>query len=525
MMKTYCTLSTLFARELERLSRQEYDDLYRKKTHELLKTLWTSRRHSCEFVNDEYYPVPLFAVEFSRIAGGGQIMATCDEDGYLTLIDASKNSSFGKYESGCCSADFRRNTSENEVSLRINKRRCTSGERMLSFRVHENAIFSLCWLGLEDQCIATASGDQKVKIFDVNKHLILNTLVGHSGSVKAIKEKNLTDGKILASASRDGSVMIWDTRCHGTHNQETGSYVLRPVLILNDIHRREIDSPSKRQHVAKRLRYSLYPKKKSMKPNVPHGVTALAFAPFNETFFLYTSGAVDGAVKLWDLRRAGAVSLPAKPISKIYPGCQEGLTDRPHGISSLDVAADGSTLCVASTDSNIYLYKTGLLDRGSFTRLCGHRTSSFYIKACFSPEGNFVLSGSADSYAYIWDVKQLGWNSTKNNFPLLRLPAHNNEVTDVAWCMTDTTKLATVGDDCLLKLWQTRNSDEEPETVQDGQRVQAEFKPESLQQENFWTSNVQRTVNLEFPTSRTENSNTLLSYFHKPISRMCTASH
>lgn len=347
MMKTYCTLSTLFARELERLSRQEYDDLYRKKTHELLKTLWTS----------------LFAVEFSRIAGGGQIMATCDEDGYLTLIDASKNSSFGKYESGCCSADFRRNTSENEVSLRINKRRCTSGERMLSFRVHENAIFSLCWLGLEDQCIATASGDQKVKIFDVNKHLILNTLVGHSGSVKAIKEKNLTDGKILASASRDGSVMIWDTRCHGTHNQETGSYVLRPVLILNDIHRREIDSPSKRQHVAKRLRYSLYPKKKSMKPNVPHGVTALAFAPFNETFFLYTSGAVDGAVKLWDLRRAGAVSLPAKP----------------HGISSLDVAADGSTLCVASTDSNIYLYKTGLLDRGSFTRLCGHRTSSLLI--------------------------------------------------------------------------------------------------------------------------------------------------
>jgi WD40 repeat protein len=127
--------------------------------------------------------------------------------------------------------------------------------------------------------------------------------------------------------------------------------------------------------------------------------------------------------------------------------------------------------------------------------------------------------------AYIWDVKQLGWNSTKNNFPLLRLPAHNNEVTDVAWCMTDTTKLATVGDDCLLKLWQTRNSAEEPETVQDGPRVQAEFKPESLQQENFWTSNVQRTVNLEFPTSRTENSNTLLSYFHKPISRMCTASH
>ncbi|GJQ08459.1 hypothetical protein GpartN1_g250.t1 [Galdieria partita] len=521
-MRTSSTLRTLFSRELERLSRIEHDTLYRMKSYEILKTFWTSRRYSCEFVNNDNVPVPLFAVEFSRTAGAGQIIATCDEDGYVTLIDTSKSSSFGTRENGWCSADFRRNIVGNRKEFGSIPHESTSDVPIVSFQVHENAIFSLCWLGLQDQWIATASGDQKVKVFDVNRHTIVNTLVGHLGSIKTIKEKHMTDGKVLASASRDGNVMLWDTRCQGLCNQETGDLVLRPVLILKDAHRKEMNIPYKRENITKRARYTIHQKKNSMKQNIPHGVTGLVFAPFNDSSFLYTSGAVDGAVKLWDLRKPNSKHYPAEALTTIYPGCQEGFTYRPHGISSLDITADGSNLCVSSTDSNIYLYKTGLLDRGSFMSLRGHTSSSFYIKACFSPDGHYVLSGSADSHAYVWDIKPSSSHPVKANFPSLRLPAHKNEVTDVAWCKVDT-KLATVGDDCQLKFWQTRNRQEEQCTVYESQYVQAETTPEEKQNSLLFELN--RQVNRQLETTKPESTNTLLTYFEKPIPRCCAASH
>lgn len=521
-MKNSSTLKTLFARELERHSRVDYDTLYRTNSCETLKTFWTSNRYSCEFLSDDGFPVPLFAVEFSRTAGGGQLLATCDEDGYVTLIDISKSSSFGTHERGWCSANFRRSIARNgEQFTNLH----TSDAPIVSFQVHKNAIFSLCWLGLQDQWIATASGDQKVKIFDINKQIILHTLMGHSGSVKAVKEKHLTDGKVLATASRDGNVMIWDTRCQAFSSPETSELAQRPVLILKDIHRREIDVTCKRQRVTKRPRYSLHPKSNSIKPNIPHGVTSLAFAPFDDSFFLYTSGAVDGAVKLWDLRRATLKQFPGEPLSTIYPGCQEGLTDRPHGISSLDITAEGRKLCVSSTDSKIYLYKTGLLDRGSFVNLSGHTSSSFYIKACFSPDGEFVLSGSADSYAYIWDVKQFGSRRFKAQLPLLRLPAHNNEVTDVAWCRTDVTKITTAGDDCHVRLWQTRKRYDECKSLCESQYLQAECAPQEIQEEPNLSVNSDRETTQSLLTSRSGNTNTLFSYFDKPIPRYCAALH
>ncbi len=37
----------------------------------------------------------------------------------------------------------------------------------------------------------------------------------------------------------------------------------------------------------------------------------------------------------------------------------------------------------------------------------GHMNGSFYIRACFSPDGGHILSGSSDHKAYIWAVRGL----------------------------------------------------------------------------------------------------------------------
>ena len=55
-------------------------------------------------------------------------------------------------------------------------------------------------------------------------------------------------------------------------------------------------------------------------------------------------------------------------------------------------------------NSVLYLYDTLRPDVGPTAAFTGQATSSFFIKACFSPDGTHILSGSSDKNAYIWQV-------------------------------------------------------------------------------------------------------------------------
>ena len=76
----------------------------------------------------------------------------------------------------------------------------------------------------------------------------------------------------------------------------------------------------------------------------------------------------------------------------------------------------------------------------------GHVNNSFYVKSSFSSDDRYIISGSSDYDVYLWDVKH----------PLLaplRLKGHVGEVSDVAWCPTDMTKLASSSDDTTVRIW------------------------------------------------------------------------
>ena len=38
------------------------------------------------------------------------------------------------------------------------------------------------------------------------------------------------------------------------------------------------------------------------------------------------------------------------------------------------------------------------------TRLSGVAIDSFYVKAAFSPDGRFIVSGSSDNYVHLFEV-------------------------------------------------------------------------------------------------------------------------
>ena len=51
-----------------------------------------------------------------------------------------------------------------------------------------------------------------------------------------------------------------------------------------------------------------------------------------------------------------------------------------------------------------YLYDTLRPLIGPTAAFTGHVMISFFIKACFSPDGTHILSGSSDKNAYIWQA-------------------------------------------------------------------------------------------------------------------------
>jgi len=93
--------------------------------------------------------------------------------------------------------------------------------------------------------------------------------------------------------------------------------------------------------------------------------------------------------------------------------------------------ASGARLLATATDNCLHIFDCGrpLTARTEplqTLRAHGLVTGSFFVKSCFSPDGRWVLAGSKDSHAYLFELDDPAR-------PPLRLRGHGSEVTAVAW--------------------------------------------------------------------------------------------
>ncbi|XP_012667311.1 denticleless protein homolog isoform X2 [Otolemur garnettii] len=300
---------------------------------------------------------------------------------------------------------------------------------------HWNAVFDLAWVPGELKLV-TAAGDQTAKFWDVKAGELIGTCKGHQCSLKSVAFSKF-EKAVFCTGGRDGNIMVWDTRC----NKKDGFY--RQVNQISGAHntsdKQTPSKPKKKQN------------SKGLAPSVDfqQSVTVVLFQDENT---LVSAGAVDGIIKVWDLRK-NYTAYRQEPIaakSFLYPGS----STRKLGYSSLILDSTGSTLFANCTDDNIYMFNMTGLKTSPVAIFNGHQNSTFYVKSSLSPDDQFLVSGSSDEAAYIWKV------STPWHPPTVLL-GHSQEVTSVCWCPSDFTKIATCSDDNTLKIWRLNRGIEE----------------------------------------------------------------
>ncbi|MEM6752517.1 MAG: WD40 repeat domain-containing protein, partial [Cyanobacteria bacterium P01_C01_bin.38] len=77
-----------------------------------------------------------------------------------------------------------------------------------ALEAHTNWVYGVSF-SPDGKMLASASGDNSVKLWDTNTGKLIKTLTGHTNFVNGVSFS--PDGKMLASASADNSVKLWDT--------------------------------------------------------------------------------------------------------------------------------------------------------------------------------------------------------------------------------------------------------------------------------------------------------------------------
>jgi WD40 repeat protein len=196
--------------------------------------------------------------QFCNLPQSGRLYAACDEEGFLSVLDTDTTAGLVEGAGSCTSRDA-------YATARI------------VIPAHANAIFDVMW-SADDTALFTASGDQLVRMWDVETGRMTAELAGHSMSVKCVSQMS-NHPHVFASGARDGDVCVWDIRTSPL------SGAMSPSRRLRQIHGSgTFQSPS-----SKRRRNGV------VVPNCPQqSVTCVAFAQ-NDSH-LATAGAADGYV-------------------------------------------------------------------------------------------------------------------------------------------------------------------------------------------------------------------------------------
>lgn len=309
----------------------------------------------------------------------------------------------------------------------VNLLRTERLESKAHWMAHENAIFDIK-ANPDQSSIFTASGDTTIKQWDLETKKQVNSIVAHYSSIKSI---SIYDKNVLASGSRDGSIKIHDLR-------------IKPatVLMIRDAHRNQIIGKTR---------------KVTAKTDPVSCVTNVVFDQYCPR--IYSTGANDATIKLWDLRRISQTNRVKRtadgqivfnqPFTSIHHPSKGVHCGYSHLVLS------SGKIYAACSDNKIYCYDRFLPETEPI-KFTGYRYDT-YLKLAIM-EDRFLLSGAKGGGAIIWSLgnKQSSKyypETTKQPFGHLKpddIDRFDTNVVETDW---ETLSIFTFRDDHLVCKW------------------------------------------------------------------------
>ncbi|MBW4523372.1 MAG: PD40 domain-containing protein [Scytolyngbya sp. HA4215-MV1] len=312
------------------------------------------------------------------------------------------------------------------------------GQCLRVLKGHTQSVYAVHF-SPDQQTLASSSHDTDLRIWDVSHGHCLSVLQGHTNGVQCVRYS--PDGQQLASGCRDGSIRLWSR--HRSHDQQSKpSFINSSAKLLHGHTNWVWDiafSPDGRwlASASRDGTLRLWNVQDGQAIYVldghTHDVYGLVISADGQ--WLISSGQ-DNTVRLWHLQSGqslktlrgytgGIHSLSLSPDGQLLASSRQDetiqlwhlqldrhlLTLHPYktfssptrwvsSLTNLSFSPDGQTLAINRHDGSIALWQiqTGQLDQWS-----AHSASLWTV--LFSPEGQRLASSSDDRTIRLWDVQ------------------------------------------------------------------------------------------------------------------------
>lgn len=293
---------------------------------------------------------------------------------------------------------------------------------------HRNSVSSACF-SHDSKLIASASRDETVKIWDANSGRCLTTFYEHRDIANSISFSH--DSKLLASASDDSTINVWETI--------SGQRVMK----LEDHDMTMLDDWDKGFSCVAFFQNSTFIASGSCNGNIKlwntsngkcfknlegHSKPIWEIA-FSQHLQLLASASHDGKIKIWDTNSGN---------------CLHTINEHGEIVFSVAFSHDSQLLASGSMDKTIRLWKTS--NWNCLMSLNGH--GSYVHSVIFSHDSKLLASGSHDHSIKLWD--------TYSGQCLQTFQGHQYPVKSVV-LSHDSQFLASASSDRTIRIWDAKS--------------------------------------------------------------------
>ncbi len=265
--------------------------------------------------------------------------------------------------------------------------------------------------------VASASRDRTVRLWDLSTGATLQTLEGHSGSVKAVAFS--PDGKLVVSASYDNTVRLWDSSTGATLQTLEGCSISAGAVVFSPDS--ELVASASNDNTVRLWNSFTGAALQNLEGHL-YSVDAVVFSPDGK---VVASASRDCTVRLWDSSTGATL---------------QNLKGHSRSVNAVVFSPDGKLVASASDDNTVRLW-----DSFTGARLHTLKGHSYVVKAVvFSPDGKLVASASYDHTVRLWD--------SSTGATLQTLEGHSHFVKAVVFS-PDGKVVASASYDKTVRLW------------------------------------------------------------------------